>query len=481
MTNGAEPRVRRDVQSLVAEGPSGMKVLEDYATAITAMRAIDRKAGKGDPKDPRSWRFQAAIHGFPGLTPSLTDKRRWSSCRHNSWFFLPWHRVYLYYFESMIQHHLGDPEWSLPYWDYTKVGDAESQKIPAPFRTPTKGNALYTPERDAAFNDESDPQVLPFEICDAREALAFADFALDGEDPAQSFGGGVVKDVTPNQRARGSMELTPHGLVHGYVGGESGLMAQFSTAGLDPLFWLHHCNLDRLWDVWIAKWGADRLPQDREWLKTRFRFFGSDGKSAGKRVEEVLATADLGYAYESIDQPEGTPGPDPLSELAAPAPAPRVPAELLGGTRAVSFSSRAAVDVELTATERVASALAGDESVSPRWFLRVEDIAGSAPKAPGYAIYLDLPDGAAPADHPQLRAGIVASFGVPEASDPASEHGGAGLTDTFEITGVIATIAAGAADFDASTVTVHVVPVGAAGELDDGGDVQAGRISIYAG
>lgn len=116
-----------------------------------------------------------------------------------------------------------------------------------------------------------------------------------------------------------------------------------------------------------------------------------------------------------------------------------------------------------------------------RWYLRVEDIAGTAPKAPGYAIYLDLPAGAAPGDHPQLRAGTVASFGVPEASDPASEHGGAGLTDTFAITGVIATIAAGAADFDASTVTVHVVPVGAAGELDDGGDVQAGRISIYAG
>lgn len=198
----------------------------------------------------------------------------------------------------MIQHQLGDPSWSLPYWDYTKVDDEESQTIPEPFRSPTKGNALYTPERDAAFNDASNPQALPFEICDARPALAFEDFALDGEDPAQSFGGGGVKDVAPNQRARGSMELTPHGLVHGYVGGQTGLMAQFHTAGLDPLFWLHHCNLDRLWDVWIEKWHADRLPQDGEWLKTKFRFFDSDGKPAGKRIEEVLASADLGYAYE---------------------------------------------------------------------------------------------------------------------------------------------------------------------------------------
>src|SRR5215207_1721823 len=126
MANGspapAEPRVRRDVQSLIDEGPSGMKVLEDYATAIAKMQALDDEAD-GEPTDPRSWRFQAAIHGFPGQTPTLKDPRHWSSCRHNSWFFLPWHRVYLHYFERMIQFHLDDPTWALPYWDYTKVGD----------------------------------------------------------------------------------------------------------------------------------------------------------------------------------------------------------------------------------------------------------------------------------------------------------------------------------------------------------------------
>jgi hypothetical protein len=60
-------RVRRDVQSLPAWGDSGRKVLEDYARGIEAMRKRDN--GPGDPKDPLSWRFQAAIHGFPGLSP----------------------------------------------------------------------------------------------------------------------------------------------------------------------------------------------------------------------------------------------------------------------------------------------------------------------------------------------------------------------------------------------------------------------------
>jgi hypothetical protein len=29
-----------------------------------------------------------------------------------------------------------------------------------------------------------------------------------------------------------------------------GFMGAFNSAGLDPLFWLHHCNIDRLWEVW---------------------------------------------------------------------------------------------------------------------------------------------------------------------------------------------------------------------------------------
>jgi len=69
-----ESRVRRDVQSLIAEGPTGMKVLKGYATAIAAMKALD---GRGKPTDPRSWKFQAAIHGYPGLAPSLHHPKRW--------------------------------------------------------------------------------------------------------------------------------------------------------------------------------------------------------------------------------------------------------------------------------------------------------------------------------------------------------------------------------------------------------------------
>ena len=58
----------------------------------------------------------------------------------------------------------------------------------------------------------------------------------------------------------GLLEDTPHGGVHVLVGNDfdqfgnpvrAGWMGSFFTAGLDPIFWLHHANLDRLWQVWL--------------------------------------------------------------------------------------------------------------------------------------------------------------------------------------------------------------------------------------
>jgi tyrosinase len=120
--------------------------------------------------------------------------------------------------------------------------------------------------------------------------------------------------------------------------------------------------------------------------------------------------------------------------------------------------------------------------VAPRWLLRLADVAGTAPKAPSYNVYLNLPEGASGLDHPHLRAGSISTFGMPEARARDAKHGGLGLTTTFDITDVIAWLRESAnGDFDATKLTVHLVPVDVRGELEDGGDVRAGRISIYAG
>jgi tyrosinase len=457
------PRVRRDVQSLLAEAERGRKVLDDYARGIEAMRRRD--SGPGDPRDPLSWRFQAAIHGYPGVQPSLDHPRLWASCRHNSWFFLAWHRVYLLAFERIVQHHIEDETWSLPYWDYTKPDDETSRILPEPFRVPQRHNALHTSKRDSRINDADSPTPIPFNFADAGPALAIGDFALPPEKAATTFAGGIVKDVTPVQSARGSLEGTPHGQVHGAVGGDGGLMSAFATAGLDPIFWLHHANIDRLWDVWIKIWGADALPDGDPWLRTTFPYFDVDGEKKQLAIGDILASEDLGYVYESTDPPRH---PAVMAALAARRPVEVPDTRLVGATTDVPFAKREEVAIDLHG-ERSSLLAAAARDTPSRWYLRVEDVRGKRPATPAYDVYLN-----------DRRVGSIASFGISEASQRGGEHGGTGLTDVFDVTDVVAGLHDDQA-FDPNGVKVTIVPAGLTGDAEEGGDVRAGRISIYAG
>lgn len=143
MDQPSELRVRRDIQSILDDGAAGQPVLAGYASAIQKMRQIDAAEDQqGLPANPLGWRYQAALHGIStGEGVPLTADKLWNSCRHNSWFFFAWHRMYLYRFERILQFHLGDENWSLPYWDYTK-GSPASRVLPAPFRVNRPDNAL---------------------------------------------------------------------------------------------------------------------------------------------------------------------------------------------------------------------------------------------------------------------------------------------------------------------------------------------------
>jgi tyrosinase len=62
------------------------------------------------------------------------------------------------------------------------------------------------------------------------------------------------------------LEGFPHNKVHNYIGGVGpvdpgpyGNMTNFLSP-VDPIFYLHHSNMDRLWDVWTRKQQALRLP-----------------------------------------------------------------------------------------------------------------------------------------------------------------------------------------------------------------------------
>src|SRR5215212_5821039 len=124
---------RRDVWKLSEENP-WHPIIEWYARAVTAMQGRDLT-------DPTSLRYLAAIHG---VNRRELPRRRWprgatwNECQHDSWFFLPWHRIYLHYFESVVRRtiaDLGGPgDMKKTYWDYSDPQRPDVRKLPPAFR-----------------------------------------------------------------------------------------------------------------------------------------------------------------------------------------------------------------------------------------------------------------------------------------------------------------------------------------------------------
>lgn len=109
-----------------------------------------------------------------------------------------------------------------------------------------------------------------------------------------------------------TLEGLPHNSTHNYIGGVGpipngpwGNMTN-NLSPVDPIFFLHHSNMDRLWDVWTRKQQALKLPFLPEkddfatWSREPFLFYvNGNGKQVGPSVAgDYISTARFGYDYE---------------------------------------------------------------------------------------------------------------------------------------------------------------------------------------
>jgi tyrosinase len=282
-------------------------------TQIASLRKAVQVMQSRPASDPTSWLYQANIHGTDD-TPVATA---WNTCQHGSYLFHSWHRMYLYYFERILRKASGDPSLALPYWNYSQ---AANRALPAPFRTPTTNNPLFVSQRRASINAGSP---LPATAVSFTQAFGFINFSSPTTG-SQSFGGRVVTAPVHFSNGHGALELAPHNGIHVQVGG-SGWMSDPNLAARDPIFWLHHANIDRLWESWLKLGGGRANPpkSDTVWMTTPFTFFDENGAEVKLTGAQILNTvAQLRYRYDALSTlttaimmtggptPEGTPGSD---------------------------------------------------------------------------------------------------------------------------------------------------------------------------
>jgi tyrosinase len=393
--------VRREIWSLAPDDP----IVTAYARAVAHMR--ERPAS-----DPTSWSYQASIHG----SEASPAKPLWNECQHKSWFFLPWHRMFLYHFEQIVRATVaatgGPDDWALPYWNYGLGG--RNASLPLAFRVPQLAggseNPLYTGARESGINSGA---TLPAAATSPAKALARPRFIGKAE-----FGGGATAPAQFST-AGGELEETPHNIIHSLVGGE-GLMGNIRTAAQDPIFWLHHANIDRLWSVWIAAGGRSD-PSESRWRDQTFEFFEKDGQRVSMHCTDVLDTlADLGYTYDT------TPPPAPAAPPPAPAAAPPHPRAAPVPQQQMIGASEHSLEL-VGAPASVSIAIDGEAAAGPigrnrHVYLNVEDVEGETNPGTVYGIYANLPEGA-PADlEAPHHVGNLSFFGIERARQPVGDE-----------------------------------------------------------
>jgi tyrosinase len=306
-TPPATVRTRKNVLTLGQTGDD----LDWYAQAVAALKKLKLN-------DPTSWRYQAAVHGYPGhgndpfavrgeALPSRADQRTyWDQCQHGTWFFLPWHRNYLACFEEIVAATVvklgGPPGWALPYWNYSDPSRPNARALPAAFLD--TNSALWVDGR----NMQTAQDVLP----DAHVSLdCLTDGVFDGVNDGGDLGfGGPETGFNHPGRAFGQLENLPHNFIHDDIGG---LMSDPDTAALDPIFWLHHANIDRLWAVWTHRNATFTNPTVAAWATdVPFVLHDSQGAVVKFTSSQMVDTTQVrhGYQYDDIS--------DPLAPSAAP-------------------------------------------------------------------------------------------------------------------------------------------------------------------
>lgn len=237
---------------------------------------------------------------------------------HGDSAFCPWHRFYLRQLELALQ--AVDPTVTLPYWDWTDHFGTENILFQDNFIGPngtvvgTNGMAIMSGyfafnRPGTAGNPTPLPAWYPATLNGWKVRPSLAQGHVGPSDPAT--GNTLLRDhggfgsletlnhvqtcLTKTVYESGSSgfryylehrndQLGMHDGMHGWVGGN---MGDPHSSPNDIIFFLHHCNIDRIW----AMWQIDE--------HSGSAFYPASGRSLGHNLNDVMwpwVGTDTGYS-----------------------------------------------------------------------------------------------------------------------------------------------------------------------------------------
>jgi tyrosinase len=430
-----------------ASTAKGQQMLAVYRKAVGLMN----DKAKFPQHHPHSWRFQSNIHNYPSdepvsaiFTPApgenaqLVAERRklalgpdgtgsgglWATCPHHlsDVQFLPWHRLYLTYFEQIIEKVAGVP-FALPYWDYF---DPNRRHMPDMFRDATIGgqtNWLFYKDRSSRFVSDglSENSIVTLQSTPRANLMKTPNFFTNVH--RAGFSDALEEDL--------------HDQIHGAIGTKIGNkvvgMATIRFAARDPIFWLHHASIDRLWESWRNPGPDGKSPRDpnaaNSWYASKYAFI--DGAAAAQRDKGaafvLVAAANLKYRYDELY-------PAPGIVVAAGADTPsgpptRIQSGEAAGQKLINEGDSVSIPLKPAVNEGVA--LGFSNNPASRYSLLIK--LRTAPEPGVYQVYMDVP-GVAGGPATQALVGSFSLFRVGAHSEHGEAHGPTDETVAIDVT-----------------------------------------------
>lgn len=279
---------------------------DNIDTAIARMKRLP-------VSDPTSFAFQARIHNGPIDINDLS--KPFKTCQHaECCFFLAWHRMYIYFFERILRSKMVNtlPKPALPFWDFQNYNipkngliPAISGTIPAKFRWPANANTnpLYA-NRNPKFNKYPIGANFNSTIGTTNFNIALSSTST----VAQNYNYFNFQNIV----------LNAHGDIHATIGrwtywggnpltlkNDSSALANPITAANDPLFFLLHANVDRLWEKWRNYNPANYDPSstcNTYWVNKQFVFYDELGTKIFLKGSDIInsTASKLKYQYDAV-------------------------------------------------------------------------------------------------------------------------------------------------------------------------------------